>query len=77
MPVVGFMHAVSAASSQRLVAGFVQGLGQSGYVVGKNVAVRNTGAVAHQPAEQAGADDPSETLIFRQIAWTRRASPLG
>jgi putative ABC transport system substrate-binding protein len=39
MPVVGFMHALSEASSQRLVAGFVQGLGQSGYVVGKNVAV--------------------------------------
>jgi putative tryptophan/tyrosine transport system substrate-binding protein len=39
MPVVGFMHGVSAATNQHLVAGFVQGLGQTGYVVGKNVAV--------------------------------------
>jgi putative ABC transport system substrate-binding protein len=39
VPVVGFMHAVSAATNQHLVAGFVQGLGQTGYVVRKNVAV--------------------------------------
>jgi putative tryptophan/tyrosine transport system substrate-binding protein len=39
MPVVGFIHAASAVTNQHLVAGFVQGLGQIGYVVGKNIAV--------------------------------------
>ena len=39
MPVVGFLHPVSAGPSERLVAAFRQGLSEMGYVDGQNVSI--------------------------------------
>ena len=39
MPVIGFMSARSPADSMHLLAAFRQGLGDSGFVEGQNVAV--------------------------------------
>ena len=72
MPVVGFMHAVSAASSQPLVAGFVQGLGQSGYVVGKNVAVEYRWANGQYDQLPALAAD----LVGRNVAAIAVITPV-
>jgi putative ABC transport system substrate-binding protein len=72
MPVVGFMHAISAASSQDLVAGFVQGLGQSGYVVGKNVAVEYRWANGQYDQLPALAAD----LVGRNVAAIAVITPV-
>jgi ABC-type uncharacterized transport system substrate-binding protein len=72
MPVVGFMHAVSAASSQDLVARFVQGLGQSGYVVGKNVAVEYRWANGQYDQLPALAAD----LVGRNVAAIAVITPV-
>jgi putative ABC transport system substrate-binding protein len=37
LPMVGFLHAGSAAGYAKEVAGFEQGLREAGYVVGRNV----------------------------------------
>jgi putative tryptophan/tyrosine transport system substrate-binding protein len=39
MPVVGFLHSASPGPYARLVAAFQQGLGETGYVEGRNVAI--------------------------------------
>jgi putative ABC transport system substrate-binding protein len=39
VPVVGFLHAGSPEVTPSLVAGFRKGLGETGYVEGRNVAV--------------------------------------
>lgn len=39
MPVVGFLHPGSPASREHFMAAFRQGLGESGYVEGQNVAI--------------------------------------
>jgi putative ABC transport system substrate-binding protein len=39
MPVVGFMHTLSAGNTRHLVAAFRQGLKEAGFVEGQNVAV--------------------------------------
>jgi putative ABC transport system substrate-binding protein len=39
MPVIGFLNAASAQSYARLSAAFVKGLGEAGYVLGRNVAI--------------------------------------
>lgn len=72
MPVVGFMHATSAATSQDLVAGFVQGLGQSGYVVGKNVAVEYRWANGQYDQLPALAAD----LVGRNVAAIAVITPV-
>ena len=39
LPVVGFLNAASAQNYTRQLAAFLKGLGESGYVDGRNVAV--------------------------------------
>jgi putative tryptophan/tyrosine transport system substrate-binding protein len=39
MPVIGFLHSASPGPYARLVAAFQQGLGETGYVEGRNVAI--------------------------------------
>src|SRR5262249_3081511 len=39
MPVVGFLSSVSQAQTRHMVAAFQRGLGETGYVDGRNVAV--------------------------------------
>ena len=39
MPVIGFLGAGSSETDENLVAGFRQGLSQSGYVEGRNVSI--------------------------------------
>jgi putative ABC transport system substrate-binding protein len=39
MPVIGFLHTASAAPFARYVAAFRRGLGEAGYVEGRNVAI--------------------------------------
>jgi putative tryptophan/tyrosine transport system substrate-binding protein len=39
MPVVGFLSSVSQAQTRHMVAAFLRGLGETGYVDGRNVAV--------------------------------------
>jgi putative ABC transport system substrate-binding protein len=53
MPVVGFLHSESAATTQTQVAAFQQGLKEGGYVVGQNVAIEyrwGEGKVERLPA---------------------------
>src|SRR4051812_47338069 len=39
LPTIGFLRVTSAADSAHLVTGFEQGLKESGFVVGQNIAV--------------------------------------
>jgi putative ABC transport system substrate-binding protein len=39
MPVIGFLRPATAESSTQVIAGFRQGLGESGYAEGRNVAI--------------------------------------
>jgi putative ABC transport system substrate-binding protein len=39
MPVVGFVNAASAQAAAKQLAAFLKGLGESGYVEGRNVAI--------------------------------------
>ena len=39
MPVIGFLSSRSSAESEAVVSAFRQGLGESGYIVGQNVAI--------------------------------------
>lgn len=71
VPVVGFMHAVSAAANQHLMAGFAQGLGQTGYVVGKNVAVEYRWANGQYDQLPALAAD----LVGRRVSAIAAITP--
>jgi putative ABC transport system substrate-binding protein len=39
MPVIGFLHPGSPEANAKYVAGFRKGLGEAGYVEGRNVAI--------------------------------------
>jgi putative tryptophan/tyrosine transport system substrate-binding protein len=39
MPVIGFLNSASASASERLVQAFRDGLGEAGYIEGRNVAI--------------------------------------
>jgi putative ABC transport system substrate-binding protein len=69
-PVVGFMHGASA--SQPLVTGFVQGLGQTGYVVGKNIVVEYRWANGHYDQLPALAAD----LVGHHVAAIAAITPV-
>src|SRR6516225_6414128 len=64
VPVVGFLHSGSPDGYRPMVAAFRQGLEQSGYVEGQNVAVEYRWAEGHYDRLPALAAD----LVHRQVA---------
>jgi putative ABC transport system substrate-binding protein len=47
MPVIGFFHSAQAAGNEYVMSAFRRGLNESGYVVGRNVAVEQQWAEGH------------------------------
>jgi ABC-type uncharacterized transport system substrate-binding protein len=64
MPVVGFLNARSLRSDSRLVTAFHQGLGETGYVQGQNVAIEYRWAEGYNDRVPALAAE----LVRRQVA---------
>jgi putative ABC transport system substrate-binding protein len=64
MPVVGFMNFASAQSYTRQLAAFLKGLGEAGYVDGRNVAIEYRWADGRSDRLPAMASD----LVHRQVA---------
>jgi putative ABC transport system substrate-binding protein len=67
MPVIGSLHAVSAAEWAHLMAGFRRGLGESGFVEGRNVAIEyrwGDGRFDWLPTMAADLVDRKVALIF-------------
>ena len=64
IPVVGFINAASAQNYTRQLAAFLKGLGESGYVDGRNVAVEYRWAEDQNDRLPAMAAD----LVHRQVA---------
>jgi ABC-type uncharacterized transport system substrate-binding protein len=64
MPVVGFLHVASAKPSGHLVGGFRQGLEETGYIEGQNVAIVFRWAEGQSDRLQALAAE----LVGRQVA---------
>jgi len=63
MPVVGFLNGTSPAGYGRFLSTFVQGLGETGYVEGRNVTIEYRWAEGHYDRLPALADD----LVRRQV----------
>jgi putative tryptophan/tyrosine transport system substrate-binding protein len=64
MPVIGFLHPATAESSTQVTMAFRQGLGDTGYVEGRNVAVEFRWAEGHNDRLPALAAD----LVGRRVA---------
>jgi putative ABC transport system substrate-binding protein len=64
MPVIGFLHSASAAGFADLMSAFRQGLRESGYVEGQNVAIEYRWGEGHNERLPAMAAD----LVRRQVA---------
>src|SRR5262249_25703619 len=64
IPVVGFINAASAQNYTRQLAAFLKGLGESGYVDGRNVAIEYRWAEGQNDRLPAMAAD----LVHRQVA---------
>ena len=64
MPVIGFLHTATSASYAAMVAGFRQGLKQTGYVEGENVAIEYRWGENHSDRLAAMAVD----LVRRRVA---------
>ena len=64
VPTIGFMSGRSPDKSKHLVAAFHQGLGQAGFVAGKNVAVEYRWALGQYDRLPALAAD----LVKRDVA---------
>ena len=64
LPTIGFMSGRSPDDFRHLVAAFHQGLGQAGFVEGKNVAVEYQWALGHYDRLPAMAAD----LVKRRVA---------
>jgi putative tryptophan/tyrosine transport system substrate-binding protein len=64
LPVVGFLNAASAQNYTRQLAAFLKGLGESGYVDGRNVAVEYRWAEGQNDRLPAMAAD----LVHRRVA---------
>jgi putative tryptophan/tyrosine transport system substrate-binding protein len=63
-PVIGFLHAGSAAGATDYVRSFIDGLARVGYVEGMNVAIDYQWADGHSDRLPALADDP----VHRHVA---------
>lgn len=63
-PVIGFLSARTAASGASMAAAFHQGLGESGYVEGRNVRIEYRWAEGHYDRLRALADD----LVRRPVS---------
>jgi putative ABC transport system substrate-binding protein len=64
MPVIGYLHSVSSVPYTQLVAAFRQGLKETGYVEGENVAIEFRWAEGHYDRLPALAAD----LVSRHVA---------
>jgi putative ABC transport system substrate-binding protein len=64
MPVIGYLNSGSAGANSHLDAAFREGLRQTGYVEGRNVAIESRWAESQYDRLQALADD----LVHRQVA---------
>jgi putative ABC transport system substrate-binding protein len=64
LPVIGFLHPTSPAAAARQMAGFYQGLKETGYVEGQNVAIEYRWAEGHSERLPALAAD----LVRRGVA---------
>jgi putative ABC transport system substrate-binding protein len=64
MPVIGFLHSASAATSANLVATFRKGLSEAGYVEGQNVAIEYRWGDGHNERLPALAAE----LVDRKVA---------
>ena len=63
IPVVGFINAASAQNYTRQLAAFLKGLGESGYVDGRNVAVE------YRWAEGQNDRLPAMAAIWYIVRW--------
>jgi putative ABC transport system substrate-binding protein len=64
MPVIGFVNPGSAQSHARQLAGFLKGLGEAGYVEGRNVAIEYRWSGDRSDRLRAMIDD----LVHRQVS---------
>jgi putative ABC transport system substrate-binding protein len=64
MPVVGFLSSLSATDASRITAAFYQGLNETGYIDGRNVAVEFRWADGQYDRLPAMADE----LVQRKVA---------
>jgi ABC-type uncharacterized transport system substrate-binding protein len=72
VPVVGFLHGGSQQGQEHTTAAFEQGLGETGYVVGKNVTVEYRWA----EGQYDRLPELAANLVRRQVAVIATATPV-